>query len=261
MAASFLYLCHVAQAACFNDCQSLPDCEAMGYKKDMYCPYGYIKCPFDKSYKWCKEYKCADGRYTTEAEDLSTKEIGYRCDHVDYHGLSCYHCYCAADTSVCKWNESNKGTANLTDGCCDGWYKTCTNTCKDTVTVPKNATGIQTDCTGCDETKKVITAWQCNEWYDELNGACYARPCSEGYSITEPNLAGCGDKSLGSAGWTWESKGYSGPDICGKCTAKACEDGYNTNSDVHDCGYFGTIGASKIAHATAFSGDSTCYRL
>lgn len=76
-----------AQAACGMSCTDPFTCAALGYKKDIVCNEGAIICPFDSSYKWCKVYTCADGRYEENPLD------GYTCDEVKYHGLKCFDCY------------------------------------------------------------------------------------------------------------------------------------------------------------------------
>lgn len=93
-----------AQAqTCGQSCINAPSCTAMGYKKNINCDEGYIACPFDSSYKWCKEYTCADGRYYESPIGLSD---GNTCDIVSYHGLDCYDCYVAG----CPEGTYNKVT-------------------------------------------------------------------------------------------------------------------------------------------------------
>lgn len=78
-----------AQAqTCGENCISTPSCASLGYKQQIYCPDDYIICPFDSSYKWCKEYTCADGRY----DDFPTSKTNGSCKAVSYHGLTCYDC-------------------------------------------------------------------------------------------------------------------------------------------------------------------------
>ena len=89
---------------CGEECTQPPSCAALGYKQNISCPEGYITCPFNSSYKWCKEYKCEDGRYYSLP--LSASD-GYGCTTVNYHGLTCYDCELATcpvgyyDTETC----------------------------------------------------------------------------------------------------------------------------------------------------------------
>ncbi len=255
--AAFLMVSDV-KSACLNNCESLPNCADLGYKKitELVCPEGLILCPFDTSYGYCKEYTCSDGRYF-DAEVLGQKK-GYQCESVAYHGLTCYNCYCDPDPTVCKWTLSNKGYAEISDECCDGKYAACENVCKDTVVVPEHATGIKKDCTGCGQTVQITTKWQCNEWYDEMKGQCYPRPCPEGYSSTYPDVNSCGHTGKGDTGWTWDSNGYSGPDICGRCTERECQSGFDANfQSVTDCGDKGENGWD-YAKDDVYNGDLNC---
>ncbi len=92
-----------AQAACGMSCTNPFTCASLGYEKDMECYEGAILCPLDTSYKWCKKYTCADGRYE---KSPSAATGGYTCDVVDYHGLTCYDCY----LDKCGPGEYNKET-------------------------------------------------------------------------------------------------------------------------------------------------------
>ncbi len=97
---SLLYpLCPFSAAAqtCGQDCITPPTCSQLGYKKDIYCPDGFITCPFDTSYKWCKEYTCEDGRYYS-----SPLAGDYTCSKADYHGLTCYDCVAAVEEDICS---------------------------------------------------------------------------------------------------------------------------------------------------------------
>ena len=54
----------VAQAM---DCQTLPDCESLGYSKaeEPNCAdNGYMYCPFDQDYKICVQYNCESLGFT-----------------------------------------------------------------------------------------------------------------------------------------------------------------------------------------------------
>lgn len=87
-----LLLCapfNVSAQVCGNDCIEQPSCADLGYKQDITCENGYITCPFDSSYHWCKEYTCEDGRYYASPSDA---EDGYTCEEVPYYGITCYDC-------------------------------------------------------------------------------------------------------------------------------------------------------------------------
>lgn len=96
---------------CGEECTQPPSCAALGYKQNISCPEGYITCPFNSSYKWCKEYKCEDGRYYSLP--LSASD-GYSCTTVNYHGLTCYDC---------QENTENCPSGELDPTCEDGFSK------------------------------------------------------------------------------------------------------------------------------------------
>ena len=74
---------------CGENCIEQPSCADLGYKQNITCESGYITCPFDSSYRWCKEYTCEDGRYYSKPLNSTN---GYSCTAVEYHGLTCYEC-------------------------------------------------------------------------------------------------------------------------------------------------------------------------
>lgn len=106
-------------AACGSECITPPNCEKMGYRRDITCPESYILCPLDTNYKWCKQYTCSDGRY-----DASPKNAldGYKCTQVKYHGLNCYDCEFGIcpdgyyNTQTC-WNGSMYSYVSDSDNC------------------------------------------------------------------------------------------------------------------------------------------------
>ena len=108
-------LCPFSAAAqtCGQDCTTPPTCSQLGYKKDIYCPDGFITCPFDTSYKWCKEYTCEDGRYYS-----SPLAGDYTCSKADYHGLTCYDCVAAVEEDICSaYDEQTLVEALQCDDC------------------------------------------------------------------------------------------------------------------------------------------------
>ncbi len=156
-----VWLPSVASAACGSDCNTPPTCIQMGYRQDISCSEGYITCPFDSSYKWCKEYTCTDGRY--QNAPLSASE-GYSCSSVSYHGRTCYDCTCAPQAGKCKYNAANKGTGGvLSSPCCNGNYNTCISSCSSTYTVSRPANSdIVNTCSACGTT---YYNWQCKSGY------------------------------------------------------------------------------------------------
>ena len=108
-------LCPFSAAAqtCGQDCTTPPTCSQLGYKKDIYCPDGFITCPFDTSYKWCKEYTCEDGRYYS-----SPLTGDYTCSKAEYHGLTCYDCVAAVEEDICSaYDEQTLVEALQCDDC------------------------------------------------------------------------------------------------------------------------------------------------
>jgi hypothetical protein len=79
-----------ADSLCNLNLTTAPTCAALGYTRTASCPEGYVTCPFNSAYKWCKTYTCADGRY--ESKNLDS------CVAVSYHGLGCYDCSCSGYT-------------------------------------------------------------------------------------------------------------------------------------------------------------------
>ena len=110
---SLLYPFSAAAQTCGQDCTTPPTCSQLGYKKDIYCPDGFITCPFDTSYKWCKEYTCEDGRYYS-----SPLAGDYTCSKADYHGLTCYDCVAAVEEDICSaYDEQTLVEALQCDDC------------------------------------------------------------------------------------------------------------------------------------------------
>jgi hypothetical protein len=89
-------------STCNDNCTETPTCEFLGYFKDATCENEYITCPFDSSYKWCKQYTCSDGKY----HDEHPVEAGWECREISYKGSSCLDCECKPLDS-CKYNANN----------------------------------------------------------------------------------------------------------------------------------------------------------
>lgn len=94
---------NVSAQVCGQDCIDRPSCAKLGYKQNITCTEGYITCPFDSSYKWCKQYTCEDGRYYSAPLKSSD---GYSCIQVEYHDLICYECSIA----LCEDGYYNRET-------------------------------------------------------------------------------------------------------------------------------------------------------
>lgn len=198
-------------AACGDDCIDKPTCEQLGYSKTITCSEGFLSCPFDSSYKWCKQYSCADGRY--ESADLSDSK-GTTCTAVQYHGLNCYDCKCVAPAS-CKWNNDNKGTAFLSNQCCNGNYSRCRSACV-RILIPEHAHATKT-CTGCGTV--VSTAYECDEGYQKSGNECISI-CASGKAT---NVEDCGIS--GSKGWSL-AQALGDTDGCRTCIPKPCPSDY-----------------------------------
>ncbi len=127
---SFFLPFYASAQVCGENCTTPPTCTQMGYKpkSDIYCENGYISCPFDSSYIWCKEYTCEDGRYYSKP--LNSAD-GYSCTSVKYHGLTCYECQLnpcydytlssCPDNGICSKCTSGSTTKYKLDSCYQGY--------------------------------------------------------------------------------------------------------------------------------------------
>ncbi len=212
----------VQSSSCGINCVTTPTCSELGYFKDITCSNGYVLCPFDTSYKWCKQYTCADGRY----KDNPLTEGGWECSEVEYQGLTCYECICNAPLR-CKYRKDNSGMAILSDPCCDGSYVTCQSDCPKGINLPANSMPVYDNCEACGETLTYILDFICKEGWEKDNGSCIPIPCEEGYDIAYQSVNDC--QTTFDAGYTYESKSKSGNYLCGKCIAKDCPNGEVTD--------------------------------
>ena len=118
---------NVSAQVCGQDCIDRPSCAELGYKQNITCTEGYITCPFDSSYKWCKQYTCKDGYYY----DKPVSSFYIICEATDYHGNTCYDCRDCSDyrLSSCPRNAICSACGfypNLRyrfDGCEDGFVQ------------------------------------------------------------------------------------------------------------------------------------------
>ncbi len=234
---------------CGIECVDQPTCEELGYSKSLNCPDGFITCPFDSSYKWCKSYNCQDGRYyvTPLIKD------GWVCDEVRYKNLDCYDCYCSP-ADECKWTVKNAGYASLNNECCDGTFSKCIRACPVDAVVPEHGQKIESDCYACDVTTKYISGFTCVEGYEKHQQECVVKPCEPGYSTAYQSVVDCG--TYGSAGYTYEQNGKSGELLCGKCDIKQCPTGQST--DVSGIACKPELGWEH-AKSDNYQGEQPCY--
>ena len=183
----------------------------------------------------------------------------------------CTQCVCEApenpgETDMCRWNKDNKGSADLTDECCNGYYATCTTRCvgltQDAVTEPAGkydvAVNDATQCTGCGETLYKAKSCKTENGYDRVGDKCVHTGCAEGYSTTITS-ADCqsGYEYVVDPNRTDEGT------PCGKCEPKGCEAGYALDGDLDSC-------TNSVANATRYwkqtseqgtpSGENACYK-
>ncbi|MBQ7304351.1 MAG: hypothetical protein IJW75_05520 [Alphaproteobacteria bacterium] len=177
------------------------DCESTNYHSDCTLVDGCYeptacKTPYVDSVTKCgtqgaKGYELVDvvsGCGRCEAKECITKLTEFNCkrnngayskpeETGEYSGdKPCLKCACDTVTAdqKCTWTNSNKGSATITNKCCNEKYSVCTSTCEK-VTVPENAHSTAT-CTGCGET--VATAWECDSSYTKVGDECVAQSMS-----------------------------------------------------------------------------------
>ena len=141
---------------CNDNCIETPTCESLGYFKDATCENEYITCPFDSSYKWCKQYTCSDGKY----HDEHPVEAGWECREISYKGSSCLDCECKP-LDTCKYNANNAGNGILLDPCCTGSYQSCWSNCPRSISYPDECEPIYSTCLSCGKTTKYVSDYKC----------------------------------------------------------------------------------------------------
>ena len=246
--------------SCWDKKDKIPSCEDLGYTQDRYCPEGYITCPFDDSYVWCKTYSCdMSGLLTKEQADVQ-KAKGYLCYKSKFHGLVCYDCN-EIDKTVCVYDETNKGEGRLSGTQCgDGSWTECIRTCSDkdlSASIPTVAGVVPTYriCTSCDIQETIVTGFTCEENYTKKDNTCEPNACPVPTSYTDiayiTNLTDCSSKTH-PEGWKFETKGKSGDATCGRCVPKNCSLGYTAglSSCANTAGY--------TYESQGFSGDEIC---
>ncbi len=233
-----------ADEGCGGNCVPKPECESLGYKlkKDITCVDGYITCPFDKGYIWCRQYKCEDGALS----DIDKPENGKMCVPVSFHGLNCFDCN---QDKICKWTEYNKGDyAKLSDECEKGTYGKCevdyVNVMKKykeeyekaIFVLPENATANdQITIASCGQSIPFYTQWQCNTGFKETaNASVYSNFMSSPVSfIREENSTSIIGTSF-------------------SCEPESCPEGYDTLANLADCD------ESDFQPINQFSGNDQC---
>lgn len=73
--------------------------------------------------------------------------------------------------------------------------------------------------------------------------------CPEGYSADKTQVSDCGDS--GAKGWLFESQTVGDTLVCGKCTAKTCEEGSKPG---------GVCIAPKVGIVVGYAGDKKCVK-
>ena len=255
-----------ADGGCGENCVPKPDCESLGYRRkgDITCVDGYLTCPFDREYIWCRQYSCSDGGFSaTNTPAVSDK----MCAPVSFHGLNCFDCN---QDKICKWTEYNKGDYAILSGECEkGTYDTCTINYisimeeykkkyeKALFVLPENATASdQVTITSCGQSIPFYTQWQCNTGFKEINSTGpYSNFMSSPIYLISKNSA---TQIIGThvrCAPQFPSKGYSEISDCsgqehekgfifeidpndpdpehpsyGRCVPKNCPDGYDTQS-------------------------------
>ena len=161
------------------------------------CNLGYVQDPANTG---CDVAQCPQGSsiiYTDASKCGYASTIGASVTSTGEYseGKLCYTCNCSVP-SACKWTDANKGDkGTLKDVCCDGQtYKTCTKNFPTDVTVPSNATATKTSYTACDETKEIVTGWDCNDGYvkNSAGTGCDVAQCPTGSKTEYSDVSKCG---------------------------------------------------------------------
>ncbi|MBR6409139.1 MAG: hypothetical protein IKS23_02720 [Alphaproteobacteria bacterium] len=246
---------------CGDGCADLPSCADLGYKQGLYCPEGYITCPFDQDYIWCKSYTCNMGGLYARADVAVKQEQGYKCRKVTYHGLECYNCDEVDER--CRWNDANKGEGELSGNPCpNGNYPECIRKCAEKDKSAEIPTGdevvaVKETCVSCGVPEVIVVDYTCVAGYVKTETGCEPSACET--PTTNPEIAfeasnriDCSDKAH-PEGWIFETGGESGGLTCSRCIPKPCaQPGY-------------VAGLTECANITGynylsdgFSGDETC---
>ena len=253
----------------------------------------YEACDFQKVcfIRECQEgYRVQNNRcvtadcrapYTTSNQAVSDcgTEVGWNLEYDEYENgnrarsgsFYCTQCVCEApqnpsETDACRWNKNNKGSADLSDVCCNGYYATCATKCvglaKDALTEPAGKFDIAVsdalECTGCGETLYRAKACKTENGYDRVGDKCVHTGCAEGYDVNlTPSGCASGFEYVTDPDRTDEGR------ACGKCEPKGCEEGYALDGDLDSC-------TNSVANSIVYwalgseqgtpSGENACYK-
>lgn len=242
----------MAEGSCGENCVPAPKCEDLGYQLavNATCVDGYVMCPFDSNYVWCRQYECKDGGLSVEAEPKEGKV----CVPTKFHGLDCYDC---SQDKVCHWTSYNSGKksgyAELIGECQSGsgTYQDCVvkyekilNDNQGAVlTLPEHAVAVDYEnITVCGETISIYKGWKCEEGYREnktsknssyeINLGSIMKDDTGTYEIScKECLTSCsGEEYEHPEGFVFkpDSDGSS----CGTCVAKQCPSGLKKESEL-----------------------------
>ncbi len=253
----------------------------------------YEACDFQKVcfIRECQEgYRVQNNRcvtadcrapYTTSNQAVSDcgTEVGWNLEYDEYENgnrarsgsFYCTQCVCEvpqnpSETDACRWNKNNKGSADLSDVCCNGYYATCATKCvglaKDALTEPAGKFDIAVsdalECTGCGETLYRAKACKTENGYDRVGDKCVHTGCAEGYDVNlTPSGCASGFEYVTDPDRTDEGR------ACGKCEPKGCEEGYALDGDLDSC-------TNSVANSIVYwalgseqgtpSGENACYK-
>ena len=223
---SFFLPFYASAQVCGENCTTPPTCTQMGYKpkSDIYCENGYISCPFDSSYIWCKEYTCEDGRYYSKP--LNSAD-GYSCTSVKYHGLTCYECQLnpcydytlssCPDNGICSKCTSGSTTKYKLDSCYQG-YVISGNSC-----VLQCSAGYEPH----DDSVPCSDIYGCSSYMFDPNNEWCSTCSKKNCPITSPYCSKSACQSGGNICIESITKGC----YARKSLVQVCSDGYTLNAE------------------------------
>ncbi|MBP5615566.1 MAG: hypothetical protein J6X42_03340 [Alphaproteobacteria bacterium] len=227
----FSYTATAQAQQCGDNClEEVPSCQALGYSPSalLSCSEGYVTCPYDSDYVWCKTYNCVDGGLFNLEDVKAQQEQGFTCYETPFHEQTCYTCM-KDNANPCVWTVANAGTAELQNDCGNGTYETCVSKCED-ADIPSGAGVIPVRqlCQACGKSKTVVTGYTCHSDYRDTGAGCEFIECPEGSSTELTDCANQNDV-IYPEGWMLTTTGYrSGGKDCKKCVEKACDPDYTT---------------------------------